>query len=90
LILNDPPGAAVWGMLADVERTPPVRRPARSEARGLGADAVGMVEMVAMEQLEGKLGDRKWVALKEGLLGGWMTIEQCNLEKVATVEARLK
>lgn len=35
LILNDPPGAAVWGMLDEVERTPPVRRPARSEARGL-------------------------------------------------------
>jgi hypothetical protein len=55
--LNDPPGAAVWGMLADVERTPPVRRPARSEARGLGADAVGMVEMAAIERLGWKVGN---------------------------------
>lgn len=34
-MLKDPPGAAVWGMVAEVERTPPVRRPARRDARGL-------------------------------------------------------
>jgi hypothetical protein len=31
--LKEPAGAAVWGTLAEEERTPPVRRPARSEAR---------------------------------------------------------
>lgn len=41
-MLNEPPGAAVWGMLDEVERTPPVRRPARSEARGFGAGAVAI------------------------------------------------
>jgi hypothetical protein len=38
--LNEPPGAAVCGTLAEVDRTPPVRRPLRREARGLGAGAV--------------------------------------------------
>jgi len=32
-MLKEPAGAAVWGTLAEEERTPPVRRPARSEAR---------------------------------------------------------
>jgi hypothetical protein len=38
--LKDPPGAAVWGMVVDADRTPPVRRPARREARELGVGAV--------------------------------------------------
>jgi len=32
-MLKEPPRAAVWGTLREEERTPPVRRPARREAR---------------------------------------------------------
>lgn len=39
-MLKEPPGAAVWGMFAEVDRTPPVRRPERSDARGFGTEAV--------------------------------------------------
>jgi hypothetical protein len=37
---KDPPGAAVFGVVVEAERTPPVRRPARREARGFGGGAV--------------------------------------------------
>ena len=49
-------GAAVWGMPSDVERTPPVRRPARRDARllldivdGDGAIELGWRKIQAVE-----------------------------------------
>jgi hypothetical protein len=43
-MLNDAPGAAVWGIpVTGLERTPPVRRPERREARWVGAGAEVMV-----------------------------------------------
>jgi hypothetical protein len=52
-MLNEAPGAAVCGAM-EAERTPPVRRPARRDARwvGAGAEAMG-----AEGQVEGD-GDR--------------------------------
>ena len=51
-MLKVPAGAAVWGTFGidpEAERTPPVRKPARRDARGLGAFAVAIVvEMRAM------------------------------------------
>jgi hypothetical protein len=50
-MLKLPPGAAVWGMCDEVERTPPVRRPARREARLFWGAAVVIVAVVAVESL---------------------------------------
>lgn len=40
----------------EVERTPPVRRPARREARGLGAEVVAMVVGLDFGSMEWKGG----------------------------------
>jgi hypothetical protein len=58
-MLKDPAGAAVWGMLVEVDLTPPVRRPARRDARGVGA--VGMIEInMNRKYLVGEVGTAVW------------------------------
>lgn len=79
------PGATVWGTWPvgpEAERTPPVRRPARREARGFGAWAVAIAWTEHV-----KVGDAEVKSdLKYGRSGGAIKgrrIQLCKEKKQA-------
>ena len=56
-MLNEAPGAAVCGAM-EAERTPPVRRPARRDARWVGAGAEAMGAEGQVEGDGNRIGQR--------------------------------